>query len=138
MTVPGTGFWRRRFADAPGRPSVEVEMRQSEPAPDVLFLAAKRTAALCENRNERSDLHDPSSTLHPDGRGPDERGADRCGPPNPPLASTEEAARFTPTTRSGVTSAPTSSSAATCRVSLTRGTGSCHPLAADRVSSNER
>ena len=46
------GRARRAFANAPGVPSFEVEVLQSETARDVLLLAVKKNAVSCENRNE--------------------------------------------------------------------------------------
>ncbi len=47
------GRARRAFANAPGLPSFEVEILQSELAPDVLLLAAKKTAAAGDKRTEK-------------------------------------------------------------------------------------
>lgn len=47
------GRARRAFANAPGVPSFEVEVLQSEAARDVLLLAVKKNAVSCENRNEK-------------------------------------------------------------------------------------
>ncbi len=47
------GRARRAFANAPGLPSFEVEVLQSELARDVLLLAVKKNAVSCENRNEK-------------------------------------------------------------------------------------
>ena len=43
------GRARRAFANAPGLPSFEVEVLQSESARDVLMLAVKKNAPTCEN-----------------------------------------------------------------------------------------
>ena len=47
------GRARRAFANAPGVPSFEVEVLRSEVARDVLLLAVKRDAAVCEKRSEK-------------------------------------------------------------------------------------
>ena len=47
------GRARRAFANAPGVPSFEVEVLQSEAARDVLLLAVKKNTVSCENRNEK-------------------------------------------------------------------------------------
>ena len=48
------GRARRAFANAPGVPSFEVEVLQSEVARDVLLLAVKKNVAACEPRNEKA------------------------------------------------------------------------------------
>jgi hypothetical protein len=47
------GRARRAFANAPGLPSFEVEVLQSETARDVLMLAVKKNAPTCENGREK-------------------------------------------------------------------------------------
>ena len=47
------GRARRAFANAPGVPSFEVELLQSEVARDVLLLAVKKNADSHENRHEK-------------------------------------------------------------------------------------
>ena len=47
------GRARRAFANAPGLPSFEVEVLQSEMARDVLLLAVKKNTVSCENRNQK-------------------------------------------------------------------------------------
>ncbi|MCH7749855.1 MAG: hypothetical protein IH939_17365 [Acidobacteria bacterium] len=47
------GRARRAFANAPGVPSFEVEVLQSEVARDVLLLAVKKNADSCENREQK-------------------------------------------------------------------------------------
>jgi len=47
------GRARRAFANAPGLPSFEVEVLQSEVARDVLMLAVKKHAPPCENGSNK-------------------------------------------------------------------------------------
>ena len=47
------GRARRAFANAPGLPAFDVEVLQSELARDVLLLAVRRGASVCDNRNEK-------------------------------------------------------------------------------------
>ena len=47
------GRARRAFANAPGLPSFEVEVLQSEAARDVLLLAVKKGVSACDSRIEK-------------------------------------------------------------------------------------
>ena len=47
------GRARRAFANAPGLPSFEVEVLESELARDVLLLAVRKGAVVCDNQNQK-------------------------------------------------------------------------------------